>query len=128
MVKCMVPDCRNYSNPIRKKVFHRLPVSNPVLCKRWLIAISNPAVDPDSPLDPRQARSMFVCSDHFLPTDYILLPRRPLLKSTAVPSVFPHRLHALPGPVPEVRRPARLRYQPLRQAAAARSFYTAPVC
>ncbi len=89
---CIAPGCTNHFYKKQEKVhYHRLPVANKELLRKWLQKMkrANPPVNCNSR----------VCSNHFLPEDYVLTgyfnelgeygeKRTNRLKPEAVPSVF----------------------------------------
>lgn len=84
-------------------VFHGLPTRDPPRCRTWLRAIQNPRLHENIPVS--KYSGVRVCSLHFRPEDYeedfkakiLNIPPKPMLKSGAVPSVFPGRPHGEPG-------------------------------
>lgn len=84
-------------------VFHGLPTRDPPRCRTWLKAIQNPRLDENTPVS--KYSGVRVCSLHFKPEDYeedfrakiLNIAPKPMLKSGAVPSVFPGRQHGEPG-------------------------------
>lgn len=112
-------------------VFHGLPTRDPQRCRTWLKAIQNPRLDENTPVS--KYSGVRVCSLHFTPEDYeedfrakiLNVAPKLMLKSGAVPSVFPGRPRGEPGgseasaPPPkrsrtQVRRPVlQLRLPPL---------------
>ena len=62
---CIAPGCTNHFYKKQEKVhYHRLPVANKELLRKWLQKMkrANPPVNCNS----------CVCSNHFLPEDYVL--------------------------------------------------------
>lgn len=84
-------------------VFHGLPTRDPQRCRTWLKAIQNPRLDENTPVS--KYSGVRVCSLHFKPEDYeedfrakiLNIAPKPMLKSGAVPSVFPGRPLGEPG-------------------------------
>lgn len=102
--RCCVPGCKGYDKAKSMGVvFHGLPTRDPQRCRTWLKAIQNPRLDEDTPVS--KYSGVRVCSLHFRPEDYeedfrakiLNTAPKPMLKSGAVPSVFPGRQHAEPG-------------------------------
>ncbi|XP_044062808.1 uncharacterized protein LOC122881111 [Siniperca chuatsi] len=135
--RCCVPGCKGYDEAKSMGVvFHGLPTRDPQRCRTWLTAIQNPRFDENTPVS--RYSGVRVCSLHFKPEDYeedfrakiLNITPKPMLKSGAVPSVFPGRRHAEPGrtdsspPAPKRSRPqtvgggAGSSSQPAPQAAA----------
>ncbi|XP_035529044.1 THAP domain-containing protein 7-like [Morone saxatilis] len=115
--RCCVPGCKGYDEARSMGVvFHGLPTRDPPRCRTWLRAIQNPRLDQDTPVS--RYSGVRVCSLHFTPQDYeedfrakiLNTAPKPVLKSGAVPSVFPGRESAEPGctdsntPVPKRAR------------------------
>uniref|UniRef100_A0A3Q1BHM0 THAP domain-containing protein 1 n=1 Tax=Amphiprion ocellaris TaxID=80972 RepID=A0A3Q1BHM0_AMPOC len=77
--------------------FHGLPTRDPQRCRTWLKAIQNPRFDENTPVS--KYSGVRVCSLHFTAEDYeedfrgkiLNIAPKPMLKSGAVPSVFPGR-------------------------------------
>lgn len=84
-------------------VFHGLPTRDPPRCRTWLKAIRNPRLDENTPVS--KYGGVRVCSLHFKPEDYeedfrakiLNVAPKPMLKSGAVPSVFPGTRRGEPG-------------------------------
>ncbi|XP_049902332.1 uncharacterized protein LOC126391527 [Epinephelus moara] len=102
--RCCVPGCKGYDEAKSMGViFHGLPTRDPQRCKIWLKAIQNPRFDENTPVS--KYSGVRVCSLHFQPEDYeedfrakiLNIAPKPVLKSGAVPSVFPGRQHGEPG-------------------------------
>lgn len=83
--KCAVPNCENKPGK-RGKSFHRFP-SDPLRKEKWISAIHNHY---DSFNSNNLISYSSVCSDHFLPTNFMDsdLFLRKTLKNEAVPSLF----------------------------------------
>ncbi|XP_065662960.1 THAP domain-containing protein 1-like [Hydra vulgaris] len=73
------------------KFFHKFPIKNSELCKRWIVALKRENFIP--------TKYTCICSDHFLESDYNYCIQdknilsvdhhyKPILKLKAVPSVF----------------------------------------
>ena len=92
MVKsCAAYGCTNRFSKDNTISFHKFPLSNPELCKRWVIATKRKNFLP--------TKYSFICSEHFLSTDYANSDcHKPHLKEEAVPSIFnfPENLHHRP--------------------------------
>ncbi|XP_029283502.1 uncharacterized protein LOC115005697 isoform X2 [Cottoperca gobio] len=97
--RCCVPGCKGYDEAKSMGViFHGLPTRDPQRCTTWLQAIRNPRYDPDNTPVSKYS-GVRVCSLHFQPEDYeedfrakiLNITPKPVLKSGAVPSVFPGR-------------------------------------
>ncbi|KAM8734007.1 uncharacterized protein AB9X84_022940 [Acanthopagrus schlegelii] len=102
--RCCVPGCKGYDEAKSMGVvFHGLPTRDPPRCRTWLRAIQNPRLHENIPVS--KYSGVRVCSLHFRPEDYeedfkakiLNIPPKPMLKSGAVPSVFPGRPHGEPG-------------------------------
>ncbi|XP_031733144.1 uncharacterized protein LOC116399852 [Anarrhichthys ocellatus] len=102
--RCCVPGCKGYDEAKSMGVvFHGLPTRDPQRCRTWLKAIRNPRFDEDTPVS--RYGGVRVCSLHFTPDDYeqdfrakiLNVAPKPVLKSGAVPSVFPGREHGEPA-------------------------------
>nr|XP_046255405.1 uncharacterized protein LOC124064746 [Scatophagus argus] len=96
--RCCVPGCKGYNEAKSMGVvFHGLPTRDPQRCRTWLKAIQNPRLDENTPVS--KYSGVRVCSLHFKPDDYeedfrariLNTAPKPMLKSGAVPSVFPGR-------------------------------------
>ncbi|XP_062421607.1 uncharacterized protein zgc:158320 isoform X2 [Pungitius pungitius] len=94
--RCCVPGCKGYDEARSMGVvFHGLPTRDPQRCRAWLNAIRSPRLDEHTPAS--RYGGVRVCSLHFQPEDYeedfrariLNVAPRPVLKSAAVPSVFP---------------------------------------
>ncbi|XP_078101238.1 uncharacterized protein LOC144513923 [Sander vitreus] len=102
--RCCVPGCKGYDEAKSMGVvFHGLPTRDPQRCKTWLKAIQSPRFDENTPVS--KYSGVRVCSLHFQPEDYeedfrakiLNIAPKPVLKSGAVPSVFPGREPSEPG-------------------------------
>uniref|UniRef100_A0A3Q3Q5S5 THAP domain-containing protein 1 n=1 Tax=Monopterus albus TaxID=43700 RepID=A0A3Q3Q5S5_MONAL len=96
--RCCVPGCKGYDEAKSMGVvFHGLPTRDPQRCRTWLKAIRNPRFDENTPIS--KYSGVRVCSLHFKTEDYeedirakiMNIAPKPMLKSGAVPSVFPGR-------------------------------------
>uniref|UniRef100_A0A3P8TR26 THAP-type domain-containing protein n=1 Tax=Amphiprion percula TaxID=161767 RepID=A0A3P8TR26_AMPPE len=96
--RCCVPGCKGYDEAKSMGVvFHGLPTRDPQRCRTWLKAIQNPRFDENTPVS--KYSGVRVCSLHFTAEDYeedfrgkiLNIAPKPMLKSGAVPSVFPGR-------------------------------------
>ncbi|KAG7231665.1 hypothetical protein INR49_010755 [Caranx melampygus] len=115
--RCCVPGCRSYDEAKSMGVvFHGLPTRDPQRCRTWLNAIRNPRYDENTPVS--RYSGVRVCSLHFTPDDYeedfrakiLNVAPKALLKSGAVPSVFPGRGEPEPGTMePTTPAPKRSR-------------------
>ena len=72
-----------------KIAFHKFPLKNSDLCRKWVVALRRENFTP--------TQYSCICSDHFLPIDYNFCPpdknlvainHKPTLKHNAVPSKF----------------------------------------
>ncbi|XP_051255360.1 THAP domain-containing protein 7-like [Dicentrarchus labrax] len=127
--RCCVPGCKGYDEARSMGVvFHGLPTRDPPRCRAWLRAIQNPRLDEDTPVS--RYSGVRVCSLHFTPEDYeedfrakiLNTAPKPVLKSGAVPSVFPGRERGEPGCTDtEAPAPKRARTQTPCGAAASSS-------
>ncbi|XP_065658834.1 THAP domain-containing protein 1-like [Hydra vulgaris] len=88
---CAAYDCSNRYIKGGTKSFHKFPLQNSELCKRWIVALKRENFLP--------SKHTCICSDHFLESDYnYCIPdkknpsldhhQKPILKCNAVPSVF----------------------------------------
>lgn len=88
MVKsCAAYGCTNRFLKESNIAFHKFPIENKDLCKRWVIAMKRKNFTPNA--------NSFLCSDHFLHDDYNTENAyKRKLKLDAIPSVFafPERL------------------------------------
>ncbi|XP_047127804.1 THAP domain-containing protein 1 B-like [Hydra vulgaris] len=76
---CAAYGCSNRYIKGGTKSFHKFPLQNSELCKRWIIALKREIFFP--------SKHTCICSDHFLESDYnYCIPDKK--KSNAVPSVF----------------------------------------
>ncbi|KAI3360810.1 hypothetical protein L3Q82_012884 [Scortum barcoo] len=130
--RCCVPGCKGYDEAKSMGVvFHGLPTRDPPRCRTWLRAIQNPRLGEDTPVS--KYSGVRVCSLHFTPGDYeedfrakiLNTTPRPVLKSGAVPSVFPGRQRAEPGRS-DASPPAPKRAEPGTQALAHKPLHTEP--
>ena len=58
---CSAYGCTNIFVKGGSKSFHKFPLKNPVLCKKWIVAVKRENFIP--------SKHLCICSDHFLPTD-----------------------------------------------------------
>lgn len=65
--------------------FHRFPVENSILIEKWQKALGS--VLSDRPMD--NFIDTLICSRHFISDDFSFIDGKLILKSNAVPSVFP---------------------------------------
>lgn len=90
-VHCIVPGCTNSFYNASGKHYHKLPLKNASLLKRWLQNIKRA----NSPVNDFSR----VCSDHFCEEDYVqkgsfddegrhMFVKTSRLKETAMPSIF----------------------------------------
>ncbi|XP_065675543.1 THAP domain-containing protein 1 B-like [Hydra vulgaris] len=88
---CAAYGCSNRYIKGGTKSFHKFPLQNSELCKRWIVALKRENFLP--------SKHTCICSDHFLESDYnYCIPdkknpsldhhQKPILKCNAVPSVF----------------------------------------
>ncbi len=96
---CIAPGCTNYFYNKKKGIhYHRLPVGNKTLLKKWLQNLKR--------ADPPVHSHSRVCSSHFLPEDYVLAgsftesgeyqrTRTNKLNPDAVPTVFDFSQYSL---------------------------------
>ncbi|XP_074510531.1 uncharacterized protein LOC141779544 [Sebastes fasciatus] len=131
--RCCVPGCKGYDEAKSMGVvFHGLPTRDPQRCRTWLNAIRNPRFDEHTPVN--KYSGVRVCSLHFQPEDYeedfrakiLNIAPKPVLKSGAVPSVFPGRQHAEPGSAADTSPPAPKRSRTQATCAAAGSSSQSP--
>uniref|UniRef100_A0AAQ5WYP8 THAP-type domain-containing protein n=1 Tax=Amphiprion ocellaris TaxID=80972 RepID=A0AAQ5WYP8_AMPOC len=119
--------------------FHGLPTRDPQRCRTWLKAIQNPRFDENTPVS--KYSGVRVCSLHFTAEDYeedfrgkiLNIAPKPMLKSGAVPSVFPGRHSGALGrtdtsaPAPKRRKiPVTIRYIWVGVASPSLYFHTLP--
>nr|XP_020473077.1 uncharacterized protein LOC109970091 [Monopterus albus] len=127
--RCCVPGCKGYDEAKSMGVvFHGLPTRDPQRCRTWLKAIRNPRFDENTPIS--KYSGVRVCSLHFKTEDYeedirakiMNIAPKPMLKSGAVPSVFPGREHGEPhGTVASPPTPKRTRTQAMCGSAGSSS-------
>ena len=90
--------------------FHKFPLKNPELLKRWIHALKRSDFVP--------TKHSCICSEHFLPNDYNFCPpdkdfavhnHKPVLKFNAVPSlfVFNKETKKTPRKPPVIREPLK---------------------
>ena len=79
---CAAYGCYNRFKKDSNIRFHRFPINNPELCKKWKIAVKRKNFEPK--------KHTTICSEHFLPTDYNFNSDNSVsnLKINACPSVF----------------------------------------
>ncbi|XP_076593496.1 uncharacterized protein LOC143324687 [Chaetodon auriga] len=130
--RCCVPGCKGYDEAKSMGVvFHGLPTRDPQRCRTWLKAIQNPRLDENTPVS--KYSGVRVCSLHFKPEDYeedfrakiLNIAPKPMLKSGAVPSVFPGRQLGEPGGT-EASPPAPKRSRTQAACGAAASSSQSP--
>uniref|UniRef100_A0A8D8VVF6 THAP domain-containing protein 4 n=1 Tax=Cacopsylla melanoneura TaxID=428564 RepID=A0A8D8VVF6_9HEMI len=88
VISCSAFKCTNRQIPLQKRSgnereihFHRFPVKNKQLLKKWIHATKR--------INWKPTIYSFLCSDHFLPHDYKMLGTKKLtLHEDSVPSVF----------------------------------------
>ncbi|GAA6232406.1 uncharacterized protein LOC108892782 [Lates japonicus] len=123
--RCCVPGCKGYDEAKSMGVvFHGLPTRDPQRCRTWLTAIQNPRYDENTPVS--RYSGVRVCSLHFRPEDYeedfrakiLNVAPKPVLKSGAVPSVFPGRGQGEPGGADPASAPAPKRTRTQSRGAA----------
>ena len=76
---CAAYNCTNRYSKESKCSFHRFP-KNPEICKKWVLATKRDNFAP--------SKFSVICSDHFIPANYINNGKKPILKSDAIPTVF----------------------------------------
>ena len=81
---CSAYNCTNYHYKGTDKIFHRFPLSNTELCKKWIVASKHDDFVPSN--------ASFICSDHFTKEDY-LFSNSKKLKPNSVPSKFNFPVH-----------------------------------
>ena len=82
MVKsCSAYGCTKRASKDSQVSFHRIPLKDKELCRKWVSAMRHVDFQPTS--------SCTLCSAHFLPKDYVdQTAKKQKLKETAVPSLF----------------------------------------
>uniref|UniRef100_A0A672J113 THAP-type domain-containing protein n=1 Tax=Salarias fasciatus TaxID=181472 RepID=A0A672J113_SALFA len=94
--RCLIPSCFNIQSRPRGTTvsFHRfpLPVQDPERLKLWLVALGKD-IGTAANVD-----SLRVCSEHFSKDDFRMCKGRPLLKTTAVPTVLQNSFCTLDTP------------------------------
>ncbi|XP_065668173.1 THAP domain-containing protein 2-like [Hydra vulgaris] len=77
---CAAAGCTNRAMKNDNRAFHKFPINNRELCKRWIVAIKRETFIP--------TEHSRICSDHFLPSDYSIpdFNNKPKLKPFSVPS------------------------------------------
>ena len=99
---CSAYNCTNYHFKGTEKIFHRFPLNNTELCKKWIVASKRDDFVPSN--------ASFICSDHFAKEDY-LFSNSKKLKPNSIPSKFNFPVHLQPS---GTKRKAPLpRYSPL---------------
>uniref|UniRef100_A0A672H6Q9 THAP-type domain-containing protein n=1 Tax=Salarias fasciatus TaxID=181472 RepID=A0A672H6Q9_SALFA len=83
---CAYPGCFNQMKRrclgrSRLVTFHKLPVQDPERLKLWLVALGKD-------IGTTSVDSLRVCSEHFSKDDFRMCKGRPLLTTTAVPTVL----------------------------------------
>lgn len=87
-IVCVV--CSLSSEPRTTEItFHRFPVDNSNLIEKWQIALGS--ILSDSPIET--FKDTLICSRHFISDDFSFIDGKLILKSDAVPSVFPPIKH-----------------------------------
>lgn len=66
---CSFPNCPNKITPVtlRSLSFHRVPIADEELLKRWLVALE---MEPSTPAEEVKREDHKVCSVHFDPDDF----------------------------------------------------------
>ena len=86
---CAAYGCSNRYSKDGSKSFHKFPLKNQELFKKWVVALKRESFTP--------TEHTVICSDHFLPSDYYFcqddkdfskINHKPILKQDAVPSLF----------------------------------------
>ena len=101
VVSCSAYGCSNRFTKENKICFHRFPLKNKELCDKWVSATKRDQFLPTT--------NSFLCSDHFLPTDYSLGTKefadntKPRLKYNAIPSIFIFSTVTVPRKLPTSR-------------------------
>ena len=85
---CSAYNCTNRHFKSTTIVFHRFPITDKELCKKWIVASKRDGFVPTS--------ASYICSDHFTKDDY-LFSNSKRLKQNSVPSVFNFPDHFLPS-------------------------------
>ena len=111
---CSAIGCSNRHVKGGTKAFHKFPLKNKELCKRWVVALKRENFTPTS--------YSCICSDHFTPNDYnYCLPdknfagvnHKPTLKHDAVPSRFVFTVEKKARKSPFERTPIKRKNQSL---------------
>ena len=76
---CSAYECTNRHFKGTTVIFHRFPLNDKELCKKWLVASKRDEFIPTS--------GSYICSDHFTKDDY-LFSNSKRLKKNSVPSIF----------------------------------------
>ncbi|XP_047122568.1 THAP domain-containing protein 1-like [Hydra vulgaris] len=78
---CAAAGCTNRAMKNNSKAFHKFPISNSELCKKWIVAMKRETFIP--------TEHSCICSDHFLPSDYNIpdFNNKTQLKPFCVPSI-----------------------------------------
>ena len=101
VVSCSAYGCSNRFTKENKIWFHRFPLKNKELCNKWVSATKRDQFLPTT--------NSFLCSDHFIPTDYSLGTKefadntKPRLKYNAIPFVFIFSTVNVPRKLPTSR-------------------------
>ncbi|KAK3911773.1 Peroxynitrite isomerase THAP4 [Frankliniella fusca] len=91
--RCWVPHCPNSRKRTRSSTahFHAFPVKHPERCRQWLQVVGYEDL---IYLPMHSLKMRYVCSEHFLESDYSKTSYNASLLSCVIPSKFP------PGTVP----------------------------
>nr|XP_022907492.1 THAP domain-containing protein 1-like [Onthophagus taurus] len=95
---CSAYGCTNRQSTGSGLQFHRFPLNKPGVLKKWIKEVRRKNFKP--------TKYSFLCSDHFLATDYQIRPgaSKGWLKEDAFPSVFKGFPNHLQKPPPSKRR------------------------
>ena len=96
MVKsCAAYNCRNRFEKCKPLNFHRFPLKNEELCKKWVIATRRQNFTPNE--------SSYICRDHFTKTDDLFSDSK-RLKASAIPSIFDFPTNLNKNETPTLKR------------------------
>ncbi|XP_045464103.1 THAP domain-containing protein 1-like [Harmonia axyridis] len=88
---CAVHGCTNKYRNNKKISFHIFP-KNPIILEKWLLSMRRENLIP--------SKGTRLCSEHFLPEDFVVNFGRKTLKHDAVPSIFNFSEHLISKPTP----------------------------
>ncbi|XP_040217914.1 THAP domain-containing protein 1 [Rana temporaria] len=77
---CSAYGCKNRYDKDKPISFHKFPLTRPILCKKWEVAVRR--------ADFKPTKYSSICSDHFTPDCFKRACNNKLLKDNAVPTVF----------------------------------------